>query len=92
MIFVHSCGEYYEFDLSESCLSHFFLVIIRIRMIIKKKPFNTMAVCATLGRLGQKKLCIIKQPQIATIKSDASKMIRKVLGFIIVRKGLVFAN
>ena len=55
-------------------------------------PFNTMAVCATLGRLGQKKLYIKKQPQIAAIKRDASKMIRTVLGFIIVRKGLVFAN
>ena len=51
-------------------------------MIIKKKLFNTMAVCATLGRLGQKKLYIKKQPQIAAIKSDASKMIRTVLGFI----------
>ena len=67
-------------------------MITRIRMIIKKKLFNTMAVCATLGRLGQKKLYIKKQPQIATIKSDTSKMIRTVLGFIIVRKGLVFAN
>ena len=35
---------------------------------------------------------IKKQPQIAAIKRDASKMIRTVLGFIIVRKGLVFAN
>lgn len=61
-------------------------------MIIKKMPFNTMAVCATLGRLGQKKLYIKKQPQIAAIKSDTSKIIRTVLGFIIVRKGLAFAN
>ena len=61
-------------------------------MIIEKKPSNTMAVCATLGRLGQKKLYIEKQLQIAAIKSDASKMNRKVLGFISVRKGVVFAN
>ena len=61
-------------------------------MIIEKKPSNTIAVCATLGRLGQKKLYIKKQLQIAAIKSDASKMNRKVLGFIIVRKGFVFAN
>ena len=67
-------------------------MITSIRMIIEKKPSNTMAVCATLGRLGQKKLYIKKQPQIAAIKRDASKMIRTVLGFIIVRKGLVFAN
>ena len=45
-----------------------------------------------LGQIGTKKLYIKKQPQIAAIKSDASKMIRTVLGFIIVRKGLVFAN
>ncbi len=61
-------------------------------MIIEKKPSNTMAVCATLGKLGQKKLYIKKQLQIAAINNDASKIIRTVLGFIIVRKGLVFAN
>ena len=61
-------------------------------MIIEKKHSNTIAVCATLGRLGQKKLYIITQLQIAAIKSDASKMNRTVLGFIIIRKGLVFAN
>ena len=61
-------------------------------MIIEKKPSNTIAVCATLGRLGQKKLYIKTQLQIAAIKSDAFKMNRKVLGFIIVRKGFVFAN
>ena len=92
MIFVHRCGDDYEFDLSESCLSHFFLVKARIMMIIEKKPSIAMEVCSILGRLGPNVLYSKTPPQIAAIKIDVFKMNCKVLGFITVRKGLVSAN